>query len=120
MPSLAIRSDLSSTELRRLAEGERDARVSRRMLDPRRRSERGEPGGGGEVGGHGPPDAAGLGDPLQPSGRGGSWRPLGLGPPGSGEPGRARRGEGQDTGSLVCPSVRAGARPARTMRHQAA
>ena len=32
MPSLPIRSDLSSTELRRLAKAERDGRVSRRML----------------------------------------------------------------------------------------
>ena len=32
MPSLPIRCDLSSTELRRLAKSERDARVSRRML----------------------------------------------------------------------------------------
>jgi transposase len=32
MPSLPIRSDLSSTDLRRLARGERDGRVSRRML----------------------------------------------------------------------------------------
>ena len=32
MPSSPIRSDLSSGELRRLAKGERDARVSRRML----------------------------------------------------------------------------------------
>jgi len=32
MPSLSIRTDLSSLELRRLARGERDARVSRRLL----------------------------------------------------------------------------------------
>jgi transposase len=32
MPSLPIRSDLSSTDLRRLARGERDGRVSRRLL----------------------------------------------------------------------------------------
>ena len=32
MPSLPIRSDLSSTELRRLAKAERDARVARRLL----------------------------------------------------------------------------------------
>ena len=32
MPSLPIRSDLSSTELRRLARAERDGRVARRLL----------------------------------------------------------------------------------------
>src|SRR5258708_7929129 len=68
--AIAVRTDYTATEVRLLAKQAKDAAQARRLLGDRRRARWEFADGGGDERGHGPPDAAGLGDPFQRAGAG--------------------------------------------------